>query len=327
VTANEHGPRPSDRLDDRQVAALLTAIGDDPTHDRSIADGPALSALFERVHAAALAARPAGLPVAAPPVTASPTEHAIAVFRHQITALDATLDALAPDDFSVMTEAEWTVHELLAHLVTVEEYFGSVLGLWQFDIPAETEHDHRAMTAAGIPRWLARSPRSAVDAWRAHVQRLLDAVGDGTGLANEVLFHGLAMTPRHAFVLRAFEIWTHHDDIRRALSRPLTEPPAAHLRLMSSLAVRSTPLGLILADRNHVDRAIRVVLTGAGGGTWVIGYGAAPPTEPDTTFIVDAVEFCRMAAQRLSVDELAIDIDGDPTFAADVCRGAQVFAA
>jgi hypothetical protein len=44
-------------------------------------------------------------------------------------------------------------------------------------------------------------------------------------------------------------------------------------------------------------------------------------------FLADAVEFCRMAAQRLSIDALAIDVEGDRSFADDVCIGAQVFAA
>jgi hypothetical protein len=96
---------------------------------------------------------------------------------------------------------------------------------------------------------------------------------------------------------------------------------------MSSLAVRSTRLGLALAGHDHSDRTVRIVLTGDGGGTWVIGYGTNPPADPDTTFIVDAVEFCRMAAQRLSIDALAIDVDGDRSFADDVCVGARVFAA
>jgi hypothetical protein len=34
-----------------------------------------------------------------------------------------------------------------------------------------------------------------------------------------------------------------------------------------------------------------------------------------------------MAAQRLTVDALAIDVDGDRSFAGDVCVAARVFAA
>jgi uncharacterized protein (TIGR03083 family) len=283
------------------------------------------------VRSAALAARPAGRPGAAEPVAVAvavaPTAYAVDLYRHQVGALGVTLATLPAHVWQTMTAADWTVHELIAHLVTVEEYLGSVLGLWHYDIPAGTETDHRAMTQADIARRVTRSPATTVDEWRLLVGRLLDAVGDGAQLAPEVTFHGLAMSPRNVFVLRAFETWTHHDDILRAIGRPLSEPPAAHVRLMSSLAVRSTPLGLLLAGCNHADRAIRVVLTGAGGGTWVVGYGSHPPADPDTTFITDAVEFCRMSAQRLAIDELAIDVDGDRSFALDVCRGAQVFAA
>jgi uncharacterized protein (TIGR03083 family) len=315
-------------LDDRQVAALLTAIGDDALED----DGDAatlatLTNLFDRVRTAALAARPAGRPYATEPLTVAPVEQAISVFRRQVDALDAALDDIRASAWDTMTDAAWTVHELLAHLVTVEEYLGSVLGLWDYDVPEGTEADHRAMTELAIERRALDAPAITVGAWRARVRQLFDAIGDGSKLPPDVRFHGLPMSPRNVFVTRAFEVWTHHDDIRRALGRPLTEPPAADIRLMSSLAVRSTPLGLALAGHDHGDRTVRVVLTGDGGGTWVIGYGTNPPPDPDTTFIVDAVEFCRMAAQRLSIDALAIDVDGDRAFADDVCVGAQVFAA
>jgi len=316
------------KLDDRQVAALLTAIGDDAVED----DGDAatlatMSDIFERVRDAALAARPAGRPFAAEPLMVTPIEQAIGVFRRQVAALDAALDGIPAFAWDTMTDAAWTVHELLAHLVTVEDYLGSVLGLWTYDVPEGTEADHRAMSELAIAQRVLDTPDTTVAAWRARVRQLFDAVGDGSNLPSNVGFHGLAMSPRNVFVTRAFEVWTHHDDILRALGRPLTEPRSADVRLMSSLAVRSTPLGLALAGRDHGGRTVRVVLTGYGGGTWVIGYGTNPPAEPDTTFIVDAIAFCRMAAQRLSIDALAIDVDGDRSFADDVCVGAQVFAA
>ena len=314
------------KLDDRQVAALLTAIGDDALEDDNH-DAATLASLFDRVQNAALAARPAGRPFAAEPVAVSPIEQAIAVYRRQVSALDEMLDGIPSSSWDAMTMAAWTVHELLAHLVTVEEYLGSVLGLWTYVAPDGTETDHRAMTESAIAQRVTGPPGRTIAEWRARVRQLLDAVGDGSRLPARVGFHGLAMSPRHVFVTRAFEVWTHHDDMHRAMGRPLTEPPDADVRLMTSLAVRSTPLGLVLAGRDHRDRTIRIVLTGDGGGTWVIGYGANPPAEPDTTFIADAIEFCRMAAHRLTVDALALDVDGDRSFAHDVCIGARVFAA
>ena len=316
------------KLDDRQVAALLTAIGDDALED----DGDAAVVttpigLFDRMRTAALAARPAGRPVAAEAPTEAPLEQAIGVFRRQVAALDAALDDIPDTAWNTMTDAAWTVHELLAHLVTVEEYLGSVLGLWNYDVPEGTEADHRAMTELAVAQRMLGVPGETIAEWRARVRQLFDAIGDGSRLPATVTFHGLPMSPRNVFVTRAFEVWTHHNDIRGALGQPSTEPPAPDLRLMSSLAVRSTPLGLTLAGREHHDRAVRVVLTGDGGGTWVIGYGTNPPVEPDTTFIADAIDFCRMAAQRLALDALAIDVDGDRSFADDVCVGARVFAA
>jgi len=183
------------------------------------------------------------------------------------------------------------------------------------------------MTKVAIASRRGTSAASVIGEWRARVRQLLDVVDDGSKLPAKVNFHGLSMAPRNVFVTRAFEIWTHHDDIRRAAGFPLTEPASPDVRLMSALAVRSTPLGLALSGRDHPDRAVRVVLTGAGGGTWVVGYGANPPAEPDTTFIVDAVEFCRMVAQRVTLDALEMDVDGDRSFADDVCVGARVFAA
>jgi uncharacterized protein (TIGR03083 family) len=316
------------KLDDRQVAALLTAIGDDALED----DGNGASVttpigMFDRVRVAALAARPAGRPNTFESSSEAPLEQAIGVFRRQVAALDAVLDDIPDSAWDTMTDAAWTVHELLAHLVTVEEYLGSVLGLWTYDVPDGTEADHRAMTELAIAERVLGAPGKTVAEWRARVRQLFDAIGDGSRLPANVTFHGLPMSPRNVFVIRAFEVWTHNDDIRRELGRPLTEPPAPDVRLMSSLAVRSTPLGLALAGRDHHDRTVRVVLTGDGGGTWVIGYGANPPVEPDTTFIADAIDFCRMAAQRLTLDALAIDVDGDRSFADDVCVGARVFAA
>ena len=314
------------KLDDRQVAALLTAIGDDAVEDED-RDTRVPSSLFERVRTAALAVRPAGRPFAADATIISPIAQAIDVFRRQVEALDASLGRVPPASWDAMTDAGWTVHDLVAHLVTVEEYLGSVLGLWEYDVPEGTESDHRAMTEPAIARRRGSTANEVISEWRVRVRQLLDAVGDGARLPARVGFHGLPMAPRNVFVTRAFEIWTHHDDIRRAIGLPLTEPASADVRLMSSLAVRSTPLGLALSGRDHPDRSVRVVLTGGGGGTWVVGYGANPPAEPDTTFIVDAVEFCRMVAQRVTLDALDMDVDGDRSFADDVCVGAQVFAA
>jgi hypothetical protein len=43
--------------------------------------------------------------------------------------------------------------------------------------------------------------------------------------------------------------------------------------------------------------------------------------------VADVVDFCRLAATRLSVKDLECHIEGDETLAADVLAGAGIFAA
>lgn len=73
------------------------------------------------------------------------------------------------------------------------------------------------------------------------------------------------------------------------------------------------------------------MLTGRGGGVWnqPLRLAAEPtePTEPAVTIVIDAVEFCRMAAQRIAPGDVATDIEGPTDLAIDVLRGASVFAA
>jgi hypothetical protein len=71
----------------------------------------------------------------------------------------------------------------------------------------------------------------------------------------------------------------------------------------------------------------RIVLTGRGGGVWnqPLQVGGEP-VEPSVTIVADAIEFCRLAAQRIAPTDLAADIDGPTDLAIKVLRGASVFA-
>jgi hypothetical protein len=135
------------------------------------------------------------------------------------------------------------------------------------------------------------------------------------------------MSARAAFTTRAFELWTHTDDIRGAVGARLTVPPAPDVHLMADTAVRSVTLGLQLAGIDRADRTVRVVLTGTGGGAWIRRLGPDAPEQPDTLVVADTIEFCRMAAQRLGLDDLPLHVDGDTSLARDVLLGVRIFAA
>ena len=99
----------------------------------------------------------------------------------------------------------------------------------------------------------------------------------------EVAVHGMRLSLGALLVVRAFELWTHENDIRRAAGWAASVPDASTLRLMTELAARLLPYAAARAGlAEPVD--VRLVLTGPGGGTWdlpVRGAATAPvPVRP-----------------------------------------------
>jgi hypothetical protein len=70
------------------------------------------------------------------------------------------------------------------------------------------------------------------------------------------------------------------------------------------------------------------VLTGAGGGTWIVPLGLLPDDTRQTpvTVVAEAAPFCRTAGKLLTVEELAPDVEGDPELADLVFTAVQLFA-
>ena len=147
-------------------------------------------------------------------------------------------------------------------------------------------------------------------------------------MRERVTFAAIPFRVGTLMVLRAFEVWTHNDDIRRAVGRPLDAPDGARLALMSDLAVNALPLGLLMTGRSGANRTARIVLTGPGGGTWrqALAIGETPG-EPDVVVVADVVDFCRLAARRMPADDLVCHVEGDQALAADILVGVAVFAA
>jgi hypothetical protein len=124
-------------------------------------------------------------------------------------------------------------------------------------------------------------------------------------------------------VVRAFELWTHENDIRQAIRWEASVPDPSTLRLMTDLAARLLPrAGAGLPG--PVD--VRLVLTGPGGGTWDVTVGNGPPAATAISIVTDAVGFCRLAANRIAPADLDVSITGDPGRAAAVLAAAATLA-
>jgi uncharacterized protein (TIGR03083 family) len=249
----------------------------------------------------------------------SPTE----AYVHQAADTAAAFTSVPDDAWSRQASPyEWSLHGLVAHLLQVERYFERTLGVAQG--PAQPgEVDHLQLGAAEIEAELQRPPRETLDDWRATVARISARLGE-LDLDRSVTFHQWPFSLRSLFVARAFELWTHADDTRRALGQGVVAPHAADAAVMSDTSVRSLSLAIHVVSQHVPDGSARVVLTGDGGGTWDLQLGAGGGEL--VTIVADVVDYCRLAARRFEPETIPATIDGDRAVALDLLRAATIIA-
>jgi uncharacterized protein (TIGR03083 family) len=283
-------------------------------------------ALGDRVVRAATESRPVGQAIAS--LGGGHKANPASAF---VQTVDEFKAALAQADRSAIVEPYgWSVTQLVAHLLEVDLYFGRQLGLWQHEIDDSLEHDHLAMTESAVRASVKADFASTVARWLdvssavcGHVASL-----DADQLRQRIKFHMLDTRVSTALVVRVFEVWTHTEDLCRTLRREPPQLDAGRLHLMTRAAVGAIPLGMLLGNIDGGQHTARIVLTGRGGGVWnqplQLGTEAC---EPSVTIVADALEFCRLAAQRIAPGDLDVEVDGSRDLAITVLRGASVFAA
>jgi uncharacterized protein (TIGR03083 family) len=290
-------------------------------HALAEADSQAPPTLLRaRVLAAAEAARPPGVATGTgPPITAAEA------YRRTTDSFDNLLTSLREDEWHRPALRDLDIQCLIGHLIGVERQLHAAVGI---AAAVTTGRDHVASTQEDALSQVGRAPAETLDQWRELIRRTLEYATALDRDANQrvVSLHGFTMSLERMLVLRAFETWTHEEDIRRATGRPLAAPDPARLRLMTDVAVSALPMGLDNIGRPKPGRTARIVLTGPGGGTWQAALDRGTPGSTDVRVIADAVSFCRLVANRLTPSELAPVITGDDALAADVLTGAQALA-
>jgi uncharacterized protein (TIGR03083 family) len=263
--------------------------------------------LRARVLEASWRARAAGRTVPDVPEI-SPAE----AFSRAADALNGMLCALDDDAWRLPVLRDLDVQHLVGHLTGVEEDMQRCLA----GDESVADADHISSTQPSAARQAGRAPAQTRAEWRRAAERTLslvhdrgDLVHDRGDLDAEVALHGMRLPLRALLIVRAFELWTHDNDIRRAAGLPPAVPDASTLRLMTDLAARLLPHGAARAGLRDPLR-VHLVLTGPGGGTWdvAVGEGARPAS---VAVVTDAVGFCRLVANRATPAELDVHITGD----------------
>ena len=270
----------------------------------------------ERVLAASWQARPAGQPEPEP-AEISPAE----AFRRATDALDALLATLGDDDWPVPVLRDLDVQGLVGHLIGVEEDVHRCLS----GDPGVAGSDHVGATQPAAARQAGHPAGQTRAEWRRAVGRTLDLVGAPAGAQDGLALHGMRLSLDTLLVVRAFELWTHENDIRQAAGLPPAVPDPSGLRLMTRLAAPALPLG---AARTGLDPPVHVhlVLTGPGGGTWDVLLGEGGRDPASVRIVTGTVGFCRLVANRVAPADLDLDITGDPGRAASVLAAAASLA-
>ena len=247
--------------------------------------------------------------------------------RRETARFETLLDSLDPADLDVETFNGLSVRDLVAHVAIVDEAFvresgrGSYgpAGTWSF-IGADAV---AAMTAAELPSTAGFTFAQVRDRYLRARRQLIDLDAQ---LPADTRMGGYWL--KSSLVIRAFETWTHHRDIAVALGRTEEAVAAPVMRTMAELAVQTLPIALAAKGYDGSGRTARVVLTGPGGGDWMIACGGneAASTVPDVVLRAPVDDFCLRFADRLVVDAVPFEADGDADLGRALVDAAPAFA-
>jgi hypothetical protein len=184
--------------------------------------------------------------------------------------------------------------------------------------------DHVAFTQPSAAGQSGLPVAATRRAWTSAVTRTTDLL-TVTDPQTMLALYGFRLPVSAVCIARTFELWTHENDIRRALDKPASQPDASTLTLMTRLAADLLPrvaTGRTLGS----PVALRLVLTGPGGGTWQLALGAGGPQTVAVGIVTDAVEFCRLVANRTTPADLDTHVTGDPGPVAAILQAATTLA-
>jgi uncharacterized protein (TIGR03083 family) len=258
-------------------------------------------------------------------------DDALDLFRDQTNQLDELVSRLGPADLSVETANGLSVRDLVIHLAAMETMVAAALRGTDPPIVASVDVEER--TAAFVEVFALRPLDEVRALWRQSVETIAGwaVSGESEGL---VPWLQVTLARDTILIIRAFETWIHANDIRRANGLALESPRPTHLHRMADFSMRSLPMWLEASGRPHRGRAARIVLTGAGGGTWLVplALGEASVVEAgdavtvDVVLEADIIDWCHRVAERITTDAITVQVAGSADLAVDILDSASALA-
>lgn len=254
-------------------------------------------------------------------------DFSVQAWKHSADAI-LSLD-LTDEEWETPTDLPgWTARDVLAHLVHLERVL--VVGDDQ-DVAGGGTTVQPDYTEAGVA---ARRHHPAgelraelAELVHARARALADLPEDGSQPAPGTP-GGVAWSLETLLRNRAFDMWVHEQDIRRAVGRPgnLDSPGAV---LTTNMLAAALPIIVARRAKAPAGAAVRVVVTGpvAVDTTIVVGEdGRARPgdAEPTTTITMDTETFTVLGTGRLTLADVTLEIAGDEPLGRTVAQHLNV---
>ena len=245
-------------------------------------------------------------------------------FVRTVADLHGLLQSLSADEWNAPAHGEHgRVRDLVAHLIGVERLSARWLRA-EADMPALL--DHVAATRDVVDGLSAAEPTEITRQWHEAALDVAAAAASGDH-ARQVTWHDLTLSVTGLLITRTFELWAHAMDISAATGRPLLRLDPERMVTLSRRLMAAVPMALAYRRSTVPGRTARFILTGASGGCYTVPlHPGADLGEPDVTVVTDVVDLCRLAARRLSPEELGATIEGDRQLADLVLAGLDAFA-
>ncbi|MFI5053959.1 MAG: maleylpyruvate isomerase family mycothiol-dependent enzyme [Acidimicrobiia bacterium] len=252
-----------------------------------------------------------------------PADAAIDLYLSATERFERAVEALPSDAYGAITPNGLSAYDLVVHMASQESLFSQNLGVPT--LPGTRSVDIVDRTHELLPQFADQDLDEVLALWRDSIE-----VNRAWAVAHAGVtapWSGLGLTRDDALIVRAFEAWIHGDDLRRVAGLDPAPPPPRELSIMSEFASRVLPVALGVAGRARDGKTARLVLTGDGGGDWLLAMGAgAVSGAPDVTITADVVDWCLLVGDRLAPSEIRCSIVGDAALGEDLLASAPALA-
>ncbi|GAA2597832.1 maleylpyruvate isomerase family mycothiol-dependent enzyme [Actinomadura fulvescens] len=254
-------------------------------------------------------------------------------FEQTVRSTIALAETFTEADWALATECPgWSVKDVVSHIVSVEILLLGEDPAPGHILPDELPHvrgDMGRMLELGVDARRAVPGAEVLAELRDVLERRLAALAT-TDPDEQTMAPTGRMVPYAMFmVFRAFDCWTHEQDVRRAVGRPgnLHAPGAECARM-----ILRQGLPMVVAKRAGAAPGqsveFRIVRSGAeyvqvgvdGRGRLADG----PEGPPTTTLSMDWETFVRLAAGRCAAADVEVGVEGDAELGTRVLAGLAV---